>query len=77
MELQVDFSKVTPDGHITGTPVNDVVLDVGDWVVAGDSEGNRCSGVVVSAGERITIDLHYESWRGAGETPVESDPSVN
>ena len=68
MELHVDFSKVTPDGHLTGTPVTGAAIEVGDWVVAGDAAGNRCSGVVLAAGDKVTIDLHYDSWHGAEET---------
>lgn len=67
MELLVDFTTVTPDGHVNGTPVGNTRLEVGDYVITGDLEGNRCAGFIVGMDEDIIVDLRYDSYTSAND----------
>ena len=55
-DIWVDFNDISEDGQVsTLTKFAARSLEVGEHVVAGDDEGNRCQATVVSADKKLTV----------------------
>jgi hypothetical protein len=66
-DLWVDFNDVGPDSRVRTLmeyAAKNVMITLGDTVVVGDSEGNRCEAQVVSIrGDVVELALNGNAFR--------------